>query len=320
MKSKTESALTDKFRNVWPHLDERTRRLVAASEALSLGFGGVALVHRASGLSRQAIARGIGEIRTRSVLNAGRVRRSGGGRKSIEQSDPGLLDALDQIIQGYADLEPRSPLRWICQSTREIAWALRQRGHTVSYVKVAQLLRAQHYRLRGSGGRHGSPANGRLSEEIRFRRLCDQVRRYLDRRLPVVAIEIDRAYPARHEGARLRENAREGVQHAGQRDAFPAELLRDWWRAEGSAIYGKARRMLIVTDVGAASNHRWHRWDLQVEHLLATSGVRPSTVHIPPGISRWNEVERLLFAIAAPTRATISLIAPPSPAKPAALP
>ena len=115
------SDLTRKLRSIWPHLDERTRRLAAANEAMSLGFGGVSLVHRASGLSRQAITRGIREIQSGKVLPQGRVRRSGGGRKSVAVSDPKLLEALDTMIEGDTRSDPESPLRWICTSTRAIA-------------------------------------------------------------------------------------------------------------------------------------------------------------------------------------------------------
>ena len=122
--STPSAVLRRKFRAVWPHLDERTRRIMAASEAVSLGFGGVSLVSRAC-LSRKAIHKGIHELAQGDAL-VGRVRRPGAGRKSITQSDPELLQTLEGLIDEQTRGDPESPLRWICKSTRVIAQELAQ--------------------------------------------------------------------------------------------------------------------------------------------------------------------------------------------------
>src|ERR1039457_314213 len=112
--------LARKFRAVWPLLDERTRRIMAANEAIALGYGGVSLVHRACGLSRKAIGKGIHEIEEGECPLESHIRRAGGGRKSLTVSNPRLLDALDQLIDSETRGDPESPLRWICKSTRAI--------------------------------------------------------------------------------------------------------------------------------------------------------------------------------------------------------
>ena len=144
------SELKRKFRSVWPHLDERTRRITAANEALSFGYGVVSLAHRACGLSRQAIAKGIREIQEGSVAGKGRIRRPGAGRKSIAVSDPRLLEALEEMIEGQTRGDPESPLRWICKSTRAIAPELGRQDHPVSHMKVAQILHDLDYSLQGN--------------------------------------------------------------------------------------------------------------------------------------------------------------------------
>src|ERR1039458_6363667 len=106
--------LTQKFRAVWPLLDERTRRIMAANEAIGLGYGGVSIVHRACGLSRKAIGKGGLEIQEGDRPIAGYIRRPGGGRKHLTVSDPRLLLALDQLIDGETRGDRESPLRWIC--------------------------------------------------------------------------------------------------------------------------------------------------------------------------------------------------------------
>ena len=144
------STLERKFRAVWPVLDERTRRIMAANEAISLGYGGVTVVHRACGLSRKAITKGMQEITAGVVPPPGHIRRAGAGRKPLTFGDPQLVAALEQMIDGDTRGDPQSPLRWTCKSTRHIARQLAQAKHPVSHVKVAQLLHALEYSLQGN--------------------------------------------------------------------------------------------------------------------------------------------------------------------------
>src|SRR3989304_5521596 len=146
----TLSELIQKFRSVWPHLDERTRRIMAANVALGLGFGGISVVHRACGLSRRAIATGVREIQEGLVPTEGRIRRPGAGRKSITVSDPRLLEALEEMIDCQTRGDPQSPLRWICKSTRAIARQLGRKKHPVSHAKVAQILHDLNYSLQSN--------------------------------------------------------------------------------------------------------------------------------------------------------------------------
>ena len=132
-----------KLSAILPLLDERSKRLVAANEALNLGYGGVSKVNRASGISRKSISKGISEISEGHQLPQGRIRRCGGGRKSITENDPTILDALAELIEPETRGDPESPLRWTCKSTRTVAAQLTKDGHVVSHVKVAQILRGQ---------------------------------------------------------------------------------------------------------------------------------------------------------------------------------
>ena len=138
----SDSVLARKFKAIWPLLDERTRRIMAANEAIALGYGGASIVHRACGLSGKAIGKGIREIEDGDCPLENHIRRAGGGRKSLTVSNPRLLDALDQLIDSETRGDPESPLRWICKSTRTIATQLRQQRHPISqYGAVDQILR-----------------------------------------------------------------------------------------------------------------------------------------------------------------------------------
>jgi hypothetical protein len=147
--SNDEIWLRRKFTSVWPLLDERSRRLMTASEAVSLGYGGISQIRRASGLSRKAIANGIREIAEGTAL-PGRIRRPGAGRKSITEIDPKLLASLERLIEPETRGDPESPLRWVCKSTRNLAAQLTGQKHPVCHVKVAQLLHDQGYSLQSN--------------------------------------------------------------------------------------------------------------------------------------------------------------------------
>ena len=179
--------LRQKFAAVWPMLDERARRLMAASEALVVPYGGVSLVHRACGLSRRAIAKGIREIRSGARLEAGRIRRPGAGRKPITVHDPHLLVALDRLIEPDTRGDPESPLRWVCKSTRALAAELGRQRHPISHVKVAQLLHDQHYSLQSP--RKTEEGTDHPDRDAQFRHINTSVKRALAAGLPVLSVD-----------------------------------------------------------------------------------------------------------------------------------
>ena len=137
-----EVALATKFERLFPHLNERQRRLVAGAEAQALGFGGVSAVARASGLSVPTVRKGVTELARGTELAPQRSRRAGGGRKRAEVSDPELAAALESLVDPVTRGDPESPLRWTTKSTRRLARALSEMGHRVSHVVVGELLHA----------------------------------------------------------------------------------------------------------------------------------------------------------------------------------
>src|ERR1700730_11799401 len=183
---KDESSLRRKLVDVWPLLDERSRRLMAASEALSLGYGGVSRIRRACGLSRKAIAKGIREIADGNTL-PGRIRRSGAGRKNLVERDPKLLISLERLMEPETRGDPESPLRWICRSTRTLSAQLTRQKHPVSHEKVAQLLRAQNYSL--PSNRKTEEGANHPDRDGQFRHINAQVKRALATGLPVISVD-----------------------------------------------------------------------------------------------------------------------------------
>ena len=145
----TDTQLIEYFASLWSHLDEKARRLVAASKAVELGYGGISRVSRACGLSRVTLTKGVEELQV-EPLAPGRIRREGGGRHELTSNDPGLVPALDGMVEPTARGDPESPLRWTCKSTRVLAAELTVRNHPVSHTKVTQLLKESGYRLHGN--------------------------------------------------------------------------------------------------------------------------------------------------------------------------
>ena len=160
---------------------------MAASEALTLGYGGISEVCRACGLSRKAIAKGMQEIEDGTAPPPGRVRRPGGGRKKLVVHDPLLLDALERLIDPETRGDPESPLRWICKSTRNLAGQLTRQKHPISYVKVAQLLYEQGYSLQSN--RKTEEGEDHPDRDAQFRHINTQVKRALARGTPVISVD-----------------------------------------------------------------------------------------------------------------------------------
>jgi hypothetical protein len=322
------SALACKFQAAWPHLDERARRIMAASEAMSMGRGGVSAVSRACGLSRNAIHHGINELRSGEILPAGRVRREGAGRKPIAGTDPGIMSAIDALMDGSTRGDPQSPLRWTNKSTRTLAAELARQRHPVSHAKVAQLLHEDGYSLQAN--RKTLEGTDHPDRDAQFRHISDEVRKFMRQGQPVISVdtkkkelvgnydnagrqwlpgkrplqvqghdfpgpEVPRAYPY-------------GIYDIGQNSgfvnigtdhdtgAFAVASIRGWWRHEGKRIYPRVKRILITADGGGSNGSRLRLWKLELQKLADETGLEISVCHFPPGTSKWNKIEHRLFS------------------------
>jgi hypothetical protein len=179
-------SLAAKFSALLPHLDERQKRLYLASEARSLGHGGVAAVARAAGVSRQTVAGGVDELES-GQAPLGRVRRAGGGRKRLADTDPGLRDALLSLVDPDMRGDPMSPLRWTTLSTRRLASELTGQGHRVSADTVAGLLRAEGFSLQGNAKTLEGKQNP--DRDAQFRYLNGQVKAHQAAGQPVISVD-----------------------------------------------------------------------------------------------------------------------------------
>jgi hypothetical protein len=322
------SDLKRKFRPAWPHLDERTRRIMAATEALSLGYGGVSLVSRACGLSRKAIGKGIVELASRNKPIVGRVRRPGAGRKSITQSDPQLVQTLEALIDEQTRGDPESPLRWICKSTRSIAGELSEQDHPVSHMKVAQILHSLNYSLQSN--RKTEEGADHPDRDAQFRHINATVKNGMAQGVPVISVDtkkkelignydnagqqwrplkqpipvqghdfpspdVPRAYPyGIYDIGRNAGFVNVGTDH--DTGAFAVASIRGWWRSEGRRMYPHAKSILITADGGGSNGWRLRLWKLELQKFADQTGLGVSVCHFPPGTSKWNKIEHRLFS------------------------
>lgn len=319
--------LQDKVALLWPHLDERARRLFAANEARQLGHGGVTAVSKACGLSRVTITKGLQELEE-PPLPAGRIRRFGGGRPSLVMLDPDLPSELEALVEPLTRGDPDSPLRWTSKSTRVLAAELAAQHHPVSHEKVAQLLRQMDYSLQGN--RKTEEGNDHPDRDAQFRYINEKVREALARKRPVISVDtkkkeilgnyqnegrqwlktkspqkvnvhdfpgpsVPRAYPyGIYDLGRNTGFVNVGTDH--DTGAFAVASIRGWWRAEGRRLYPKANTLLITADAGGSNGYRLGQWKMKLQALADWAGLSIVVCHFPPGTSKWNKVEHRLFS------------------------
>ncbi len=306
--------LREKVARLWPHLDERARRLFAASEALQLGHGGVSVVSRVCGLSRVTITKGLREL-DEAPLSPGRVRHAGGGRPMLEVSDPALPERLDALVDPLSRGDPESPLRWTNKSTRALAATLTAEGHPVSHATVAQLLESMGYSLQGN--RKAEEGADHPDRDAQFQFINDEVRRAVAAKRPVLSVDtkkkellgtyqnagrqwrpvnaphlvqghdfpaptVPRAYPyGIYDLARNTGFVNVGTDH--DTGAFAVASIQGWWRAEGRQLYPHARTLLITADGGGSNGYRLREWKMQLQTFADAARLRIRVSYFPPG-------------------------------------
>jgi transposase len=321
--------LKEKFAALLPALNERGRRLAAAAEARALGYGGVAKVARASGVSVSTIWRGLRELkRPGRRLDASKVRRPGGGRKSLLDTEPRLAEDLDSLVEPASRGDPESPLRWTCKSLRVLAKQLQAMGHAISYPTVGALLRQAGYSLQANQkAKEGAQHPDR---DAQFEYICAEIRRQQSAGQPVISVDTkkkelvgdfknagrewrpqgkphrvrvhDFLLPAKGKAIPygvydLTSNAgwvSVGIDH--DTAAFAVNSIRRWWRTMGRRAHPRARTLLITADSGGSNGARTRLWKWELQRLATESGLSVSVRHLPPGTSKWNKIEHRLFS------------------------
>jgi hypothetical protein len=320
--------LRRKYLGLEPVLTERSRRLWAATEARALGRGGIALVERATGVSRSTISRGMGELEFGALLEPGRTRRPGGGRKRATEKDGKLLVDLEGLVEPTASGDPMGPLRWTSKSVRHLSGELQAMGHGVSHTLVADLLHDCGYSLQANQkSREGFQ---HLDRDAQFRYINDGVRRFQRRGHPVVSVDTkkkelvgdfknagrewrrrgdpepvrvhDFLIPAQgkavpygvYDLSRNEGWVTVGIDH--DTASFAVNAIRRWWKVMGRPAYPGSTSLLITADAGGSNGPRLRLWKWELQRFADRTGLSITICHFPPGTSKWNKIEHRLFS------------------------
>jgi hypothetical protein len=322
--------ISEKYATLVPVLDERVRRLWAATEARAIGRGGISRVAKATGLSRITIRAGLNELHSAPADEddiAGRIRRPGGGRKPLTGHDPKLLRALEALVDPVTRGDPISPLRWTCKSAARLASELRASGHPASERSVNRLLHALDYSLQSN--RKTIEGSNHPDRDAQFQHINRRVKAFQRRGQPVVSVDTKKKElvgrfhndgrewrpKGRPEEVKVHDFAEKdlgkvipygiydqtantgwvsvGIDH--DTAEFAVATLRRWWRRMGSRVYPGATKLLITADGGGSNGTRCRLWKVELQGLADEIGVRISVCHFPPGTSKWNQIEHRMF-------------------------
>ena len=323
-----EAAIGDKFRALAAELNERQRRLWAASEARSVGWGGITATARATGISIPTIRKGIAELESGERLDPGRVRRLGGGRKSLLESDPTILDDIERLVDEDSRGDPESLLRWTAKSVRQVAGALREMGHEVHFTSVATFMRLLGYSLQANvKTKEGASHPDR---DAQFQHINRTAKAAVAAGWPVISVDckkkelvgdfknpgrewrlkgkpelvrvhdfkdkqLGKAIPYGVYDLRLDEGyVSVGIDH--ETAQFAVASIRSWWEHLGHERYRHAPRLTLTADCGGSNGNRPRLWKMELQKLADETELEIEVCHFPPGTSKWNQIEHRLFS------------------------
>jgi len=321
--------VAERFSSIAWALDERLRRIVAASEAKAMGRGGIASVSRSTGVSRRAIHVGLKELEDHPEdMAPRRIRRSGAGRKKITESDPTLMRDLESLVEPVTRGDPISPLRWTTKSLRQLSEELQAMGHVVSHTSVGILLQELGYSLQANaktleGGKHPD-------RNAQFAYINAETSSRLQRTEPVISVDTKKKEligPYKNNGKTWRPKgdpekvnvydfidpelgranpygiydlaADSGWVSVGtdhDTASFAVATIRRWWLSVGSKAYPNASELLITADGGGSNGSRVRLFKLEIQELADEIKIPITICHFPPGTSKWNKIEHRLFS------------------------
>jgi len=310
-------------------LNERTRRLWAATEAEELGRGGLGIVCAATGIDHKTVQTGLREIRSEELqADPERIRREGGGRKKLTEKDPDILRALDTLVEPTEKGDPESPLRWTCESTTNLAETLTKQGHAVSRRSVGNILHEQRYSLQGN--RKSEEGSDHPDRDAQFQFINERVKQMQTNNQPVISVDTKKKelignYKNNGQEWRKKGNPRtvnmhdfpdpelgkvipHGIYDLSKNEgwvtvgithdtaSFAVASIRRWWKRMGSKRYPHAKELTITADSGGSNANRSRLWKVELQNLADELKITIHIRHFPPGTSKWNKIEHRLFS------------------------
>jgi hypothetical protein len=321
-----ERPIRTRYQAVRPSLNERGRRLHAAAEAVSAGYGGVAAASRATKVARSTISRGIKDLREPGPLT-GKVRRNGAGRPTATAKDATLLGDLERLLEAATMGDPMRPLRWVSKSHQKLATALCAMGHQVSASTIPKLLERLEYRRHVNrktkdGGQHPD-------RDAQFDYINTKARECQAAGQPVISVDTKKkeligefknlGSDYRPKGKPIEVDAHDfedkelgkvvpyGVYDVGANSGyvslgidhdtaqFAVNATRLWLNKVGRERYPTTPKVMITADCGGSNGPRLRLRKVELQRLANETGLVFQVCHYPPGTSKWNKVEHRLF-------------------------
>ena len=340
---KNTNVIATKFERVADHLSERSRRLWAAAEAMALGHGGIAQVHLATGIVPSTISKGISELRGveagGQALDPSRSRQPGAGRPTKISLDLELLDALKRLVEPEARGNPMSALLYTAKSVRNLEEELRGQGHVVSYRTVGRLLKAMNYRL--NANRKMLEGAEHPDRDEQFKYINSQIAEQQAVGDPATSVDTKKKelvgdfknagveWTPMGQPIRVKDHdfigdlgraspygvfdviANQGWVSVGisaDTGEFAVNTLRSWWRELGQDKYLNCKSILVTADCGGSNGYRLRLWKWELQGLADELGKPITVCHLPPGTSKWNKIEHMLFSAIARNWRAVPLV------------
>jgi transposase len=322
-----DDALKDKLRKVLPYLNEKQQRIFAATEAMSLGYGGISKVARLTGFSRTTIHKGIQDAEIKDYEALEKIRLAGGGRKSTHLRNKEVRKAIDDLVEDSTRGDPMSPLKWTSKSVRNIAEVLSKKGIEVSRESVRAILKDLDYSLRANDK---SLEDSHPDRDEQFRYISKIVKSFLMRGLPVISVDAKKKelignFANKGKEWRKKDNPRKvkghdfhdedqeigisyGIYDQGKNlgwvnvgcdhdtAAFAVQSIQRWWSYMGNRHYPDAKELLICADSGGSNGYRLRLWKLKLQEFVDKTELEVAVCHFPRGTSKWNKIEHRLFS------------------------
>lgn len=327
MKALSHDSIKNRYEAIAAVLTERTRRCWAAVEAQELGYGGVAAVSRATGMTPRTIRRGIKEIFEGDKVDSGRQRKPGGGRKPLTESHPGLLETLEELIEPYSSGDPMKPLRWTCKSTYNLSDELKNQGFSISPTSVRGLLKELGYSLQSNRKRFEGKQHP--DRNLQFEYIAAATEEFQNRGCPVISVDAKKKelignyanagkewrsskHPLEVEAYDFIDKDLGKVTPYGSYDIthnlgwvnvgtdndtaqFAVRSIQHWWEELGEWMYPDAGEILIMADGGGSNGWRNRLWKKSLQEWADKEGLSIMVCHFPPGTSKWNKIEHRMF-------------------------
>ena len=326
-----DQTLARKFEMVLPILSERQRRLYLASEAMSIGYGGIKKVSLSSGASITTIRTAIKELKNGELVKEKDVtksRKSGGGRKPVTNKFPELWEKIKHLLEPHVRGEPESSLLWTSKSTRKLEEELKKDNIFVSHRAIGELLKANNFSLQANRKTHEGKSHA--DRDAQFKYINETVNVFQKDNQPVISVDAKKkelignfknaGQEWQEKGKPIDVNAydfesiaeskatpygvyditkNKGWVNVGiDKDTaeFAVQSIRNWWYKMGIYYYPHASELLITADGGGSNGSRVKLWKKELQKLSTEIGMDITVCHFPPGTSKWNKIEHRLFS------------------------